>query len=191
MIFLALGLLLLLGIHSVRIFAEDWRGAQRARLGEMRWKAIYSLLSLAGLGLVIWGFGLARAEPTILWLPPTWTRHLAAALMLPVFILLVAAYVPGTRLKAVVGHPMMAAIQIWALAHLLANGTLAHVLLFGSFLIWGLAGFAAARRRDRAAGTRYPALGAGRDVLAVGIGVVAWALFAGFGHEWLIGTKPF
>jgi uncharacterized membrane protein len=191
MMFLVLGLLVFLSTHSLRIFAEGWRGAQIERLGEKRWKALFSLLSLAGLGLIVWGFGLARNEPTILWLPPTWTRHLAATLTLLTFILLVAAYVPGTKIKAAIGHPMMAAVGVWALAHLLANGRLAHVLLFGSFLVWALAGFVAARGRDRAAGTRYPAVGIGRDLQAVAIGVVAWALFARFGHEWLIGVKPF
>jgi uncharacterized membrane protein len=191
MILLAAGLLILLGAHSVRIVAEDWRNAQIQRLGEQRWKMLHSLVSLAGLGLVVWGFGLARTDPLVLWLPPTWTRHLAAPLTLAAFILLFAAYVPGTRLKAAIGHPMMLGMQAWALAHLLANGRLADVLLFGAFLVWAVAGFVAARGRDRAAGTRYPAIGLGRDALAAAIGFVAWALFAGFGHAWLIGVRPF
>ncbi len=191
MIVLGLGLLLFLGTHSVRIHAEAWRAAQLERLGEKRWKGLYSLLSLAGFGLIVWGFGLARSEPILLWAPPTWTRHLAAVLTLPAFILLAAAYVPGTRLKAAVGHPMMLGTQVWALAHLAANGALAHALLFGTFLIWAVAGFVTARRRDRAAGTRYPAIGVGRDALAAGTGFIAWILFAAFGHQWLIGTMPF
>src|SRR6266581_1684913 len=149
MIVLALGLLLFLGTHSVRIHAEAWRAAQLERLGEKRWKGLYSLLSLAGFGLIVWGFGLARSEPILLWAPPTWTRHLAAVLTLPAFILLAAAYVPGTRLKAAVGHPMMLGTQVWALAHLAANGALAHALLFGTFLIWAVAGFVAAPRPCR------------------------------------------
>jgi uncharacterized membrane protein len=191
MIFLILGLLLFLGSHSIRIFADGWRTAQLERLGEKPWKGIVTLVALLGFGLIIWGFGLARTAPVVLWTPPTWTRHLAALLMLLSFILLIAAQVPGNRIKAIVGHPMVASVKVWALAHLLANGTLAHAVLFGAFLIWSVADFMASRRRDRIAGTTYPALGIGRDLMVVGIGVVAWGLFAAFGHAWLIGVKPF
>jgi uncharacterized membrane protein len=191
MIFLILGLLLFLGSHSIRIFADGWRTTQLERLGEKPWKGIVTLVALLGFGLIIWGFGLARTAPVVLWTPPVWTRHLSALLMLLSFILLIAAQVPGNRIKALVGHPMVASVKVWALAHLLANGTLAHAVLFGAFLIWSVADFTASRRRDRLAGTTYPALGIGRDILVVGIGVVAWGLFAGFGHAWLIGVKPF
>jgi uncharacterized membrane protein len=191
MIILISGLFLFLGVHSIRIFADDWRLAQIKRMGAMPWKGIYSILSAAGFLLIIWGFGLARSTPLILWTPPTWTRHLAAALMLLAFLFLVAAYVPGNRLKAMVGHPMLIATKTWAVAHLLANGTLADAILFGSFLIWGIADFAVSRRRDRAAGVSYPAIGIGRDGLVIGIALVAFILFARYGHEWLIGVRPF
>lgn len=188
---LAIGLLLFLGTHSIRIVADDWRSDQRRRLGELRWKGLYSLVSLAGFAMIVWGFGLARPAPVVLWTPPVWSRHLAAALTLPAFILLAAAYVPGNRIKAKIGHPMLAAVKTWALAHLIANGTAADVLLFGAFLIWAIADFIVSRRRDRAAGTTYPALGMGRDILTIAAGAVAWILFARFGHEWLIGVRPF
>ena len=191
MSFLILGLIVFLGAHSVRIFAGDWRDAQLARLGQARWKGLYALVSLAGFGLLLYGFGLARAEPVALWLPPHWTRHLTALLTLPAFILLVAAYVPGSHIKAVVGHPMVAGVKIWALAHLLANGTLAAVTLFGAFLAWAILDFAWSRRRDRAVGRTYPVLGWSRDAMAIVIGLVAWALFALYGHLWLIGVRPF
>ncbi len=191
MSFLVLGLLLFLGAHSIRIFADGWRTAQLERLGEKPWKGIVTVVSLLGFGLLIWGFGLARATPVVLWAPPTWTRHLAALLMLLSFILLVAAQIPGNRIKSVIGHPMVASVKVWALSHLLANGTLAHVVLFGAFLLWSVANFAASRRRDRPAGTTYPRLGIGRDLLVVGVGVVVWGLFAAYGHQWLIGVKPF
>jgi uncharacterized membrane protein len=123
--------------------------------------------------------------------PPVWTRHPAALLVLIAFILLVAAYLPGTRIKAAVGHPMVLAVKVWALAHLLANGTLNDIVLFGSFLAWAVLAFTAARRRDRAAGVTYPALGGNRDLAAVVLGAVAWALFARFAHLWLIGVSPF
>ena len=191
MSFLILGLIVFLGAHSVRIFAGDWRDAQLARLGQARWKGLYALVSLAGFGLLLYGFGLARAEPVALWLPPHWTRHLTALLTLPAFILLVAAYVPGSHIKAVVGHPMVAGVKIWALAHLLANGKLAAVTLFGAFLAWAILDFAWSRRRDRAVGRTYPVLGWSRDAMAIVIGLVAWALFALYGHLWLIGVRPF
>ncbi|MFA6311710.1 MAG: NnrU family protein [Sterolibacterium sp.] len=185
------GLLIFLGVHSVRIFAADWRTGQLARLGEARWKALYSLASALGLGLIVWGVGLTRADPLMVWLPPRGMRHAAALLTLPAFILLVAAYVPANRIKRAVGQPMAAAVALWALAHLLSNGRLSDVWLFGGFLAWSLLSFDAAQRRDRAAGVVHVAGSFARDVLTVIIGVVAWAVFAGFLHTWLIGLRPY
>lgn len=191
MTLLLLGLLLFLGTHSIRIVADGWRAAQVDRLGLNRWKGLYSLVSALGLGLVVWGYGLARAEPVALWTPPGWTRHLAALLTLPAFILIAAAYVPGSRIKAAIGHPMVAGVKVWAIAHLLSNGNLADALLFGAFLLWAVVDFRSARRRDRAAGVRYRPGSAARDGLAVAAGTGAWALFAGFLHLWLIGVRPY
>ena len=191
MSYLVLGLLLFLGIHSIRIVADGWRMARVARLGENRWKGLYSLASALGLGLVVWGYGLSRAEPVVLWVPPGWTRHLAALLTLPAFILIAAAYVPGSRIKAAVGHPMVAGVKVWAIAHLLSNGNLADVLLFGAFLLWAVADFRSARQRDRAAGVSYRPGPAARDGLVVAAGTGVWALFAGFAHLWLIGVRPY
>ena len=191
MTFLILGLAIFLGAHSVRILAGDWRAAQIARLGENGWKGVYSLVSATGLGLITWGYGLARAETPVLWSPPTALRHLAAGLVLPAFILVVAAYLPGTRIKAKIGHPMVAGVKLWALAHLMANGSLADMTLFGAFLAWAVADFVSARRRDRAVSRSYPVLGGSRDAIAIGIGFGAWVLFAFHGHAWLIGVQPF
>lgn len=188
---LILGLLLFLGAHSVRIFADGWRSRQLARLGEGKWKGLYSVVSAIGFVLIIWGYGLARADPVLLWSPPLWTRHVAALLTVPAFMLLAAAYVPGTRIKARLGHPMVAGVKLWAFAHLLANGTLPAVVLFGAFLVWAVADFASARRRDRRAGTVYPPGSLVRDALAVVAGLVAWAAFAFLLHGWLIGVRPF
>src|SRR5438093_8402954 len=157
MTILILGLLLFLGVHSVRMVADGWRSRQIARLGEHLWKGAYSLLSVLGFGLIVWGVGLSRAQPVVLWEPALGMRHLTALLTIPAFILLAATYVPGSRIKAIVGHPMMLGISIWALAHLLSNGSLTDVLLFGAFLIWSVLGFRAARGRDRAAGVVYRA----------------------------------
>jgi uncharacterized membrane protein len=191
MTLLILGLALFLGAHSVRILASGWRDAQIARLGEQRWKGAYSLLSALGLGLIVWGYGMARADPVVLWMPPPWTRHLAALLTLPVFVLLVAAYLPGSHIKARIGHPMVAGVKLWALAHLLANGNLGDVVLFGAFLAWAIADFISARRRDRRAGQTYPVCCWTRDATVAAIGLLAWALFALYGHVWLIGVRPF
>lgn len=191
MTLLVTGLVIFLGSHSVRIFADDWRGARLAAMGEGKWKAIYSVVSIVGFVLIVVGYGQARLDPTVLYMPPVWTRHLAALLTLPAFVLLVAAYVKGTRIKAKVGHPMVAGVKIWAFAHLIANGMLADVVLFGAFLAWAVADYLAARRRDRVAGTVYAVGPWSRDVIAVVIGVVAWVAFALWLHAPLIGVRPF
>ena len=191
MIYLILGLLVFLGVHSTRIVAEDWRTAQVKRLGEGAWKGIYSLLSLAGFGLIIWGFGLARHDPVVLWMPPVAMRHVAALLTLIAFVLLAAAYVPRNAIKARVHHPMVLAVKVWAFAHLLANGKLADLLLFGAFLAWAVVCYIAARKRDRAAGTQYPAGTAGGTAATVVAGIAAWAAFTFWLHGALIGVRPF
>jgi uncharacterized membrane protein len=191
MTLLILGLMLFLGPHSVRIFAEGWRGQRIATMGLMPWKGIYSVVSIVGFVLIVWGYGAARVDPVVLYTPPLWTRHVAALLTVPAFILLVAAYVPGTRIKRAVGHPMVAGVKIWAFAHLLANGTLADVVLFGAFLAWAVADYVAARRRDRAAGVVYVVGPVTRDVTAVVVGLLAWAAFAFWLHGALIGVRPF
>lgn len=188
---LIVGLLIFLGAHSVRIFAEDWRTRQLARLGEARWKGLCSLASALGLGLIVWGVSLARMAPLMVWQPPAGMRHAAALLTLPAFILLVAAYVQGNRIKRAVGQPMAAAVALWAVAHLLSNGRLSDVWLFGGFLAWSLLAYDAAQRRDRAAGVVRVVGGVSRDVLTVIVGVVVWAVFAGFLHAWLIGLRPY
>jgi len=190
MTLLILGLLLFLGAHSVRIFADAWRSRQIARIGPGPWKGVYSATSAIGLVLIVWGYGLARAEPVLVWSPPLAMRHLAALLTVPAFILLAAAYVPANRIKAKLGHPMVAGVKLWAFAHLLANGTLAGIVLFGAFLVWAVADFASARRRDRRNGTSYPAGSPARDAVAIGVGLAAWAAFAFLLHGWLIGVRP-
>lgn len=191
MTLLILGLLIFIGTHSIRLVADDWRTVQLARFGERRWKGLFSLLALAGVVLIVVGYGQARAAPVDLWNPPLWTRHLAALLTLPVFVLVAAAYLPGTHIKAALGHPMLAGTKLWALAHLIANGRLADLLLFGGFLAWSVAAFIVARRRDRLAGIRHPATDWSRDLLAFGVGLLIWAGFVKFAHVWLIGVEPF
>lgn len=193
MTMLIAGLFLFLGVHSVRIFAEDWRQRQLARSGVAAWKIVYSLLSLAGFVLIVWGYAQARADPSgiTLWNPPLWTRHVASLLTLPAFVLIAAAYVPGTRIKAAIGHPMIVGVKLWALAHLLANGRLADLALFGAFLAWAVFDFRAARARDRATGVRRAAAGVSRDLIATAVGLALWAAFAFHLHALLIGVRPF
>lgn len=190
MTYLILGLLIFLGVHSVRIVAPGWRTQMRARIGEMPWKGLYSLASLLGLGLIVWGFGLARQQPVQLWSVPAAMRHAASLLTLISFVLLAATYVPGNRIKARLHHPMVLGVQVWALAHLLANGNVAHLVLFGSFLLWAILDFGAARRRDRAAGTLYPRGTGGATGITVATGLVAWFVFALWLHGLLIGVRP-
>lgn len=191
MLTLVAGLVLFLGAHSVRVFAEGWRGRTIARLGEKPWKGAYSLVSLAGFVLVVVGYGLARQNPVVLWNPPPVAlRHVASLLTLVAFVLLVAAYVPGNQLKAKLHHPMVLGVKAWALAHLLSNNTLADVVLFGSFLAWAVLDYRAARRRDRALATVQPAGTASRTAIAVVVGGVAWAVFAFWAHRALIGVSP-
>jgi uncharacterized membrane protein len=191
MTLLLAGLALFLGIHSVRIFADDWRTARIAQMGPLGWKGLYSVISLVGFVLIVYGYGMSRQSPVDLWMPPVWTRHLAALLTLPVFILFAAAYVPGTRIKEKLKHPMILGVKTWAIAHLLSNGRLGDVVLFGAFLLWAILDFRAARQRDRAQGTTYAAGGTVRDIIVVVIGLVAWAAFALYLHGPLIGVRPF
>ena len=185
-----LGLLIFLGVHSLRIFADDWRSRQLARLGEMRWKGLYALVSLIGFGLLCWGFGLARLQPVVVYVPPLFLRHLNALFTLLAFVLVVAAYVPRNHFKAKFGHPMLLGVKAWAFGHLLATGMLRDVVLFGAFLLWAVVMFIVSRRRDRRAGTTYPAGTLTGDVIVVVVGVVGWIVFAFWLHLWLIGVKP-
>ena len=190
MSYLVLGLVLFLGVHSVRIVADGWRTQMRARMGELPWKGLYSLASILGLALIVWGYGLARQQPVVLWNPPVGMRHAASLLTLNAFVLLAAAYVPRNALKARLHHPMVLGVKVWALAHLLSNGNLADVVLFGGFLLWAVLDFRAARQRDRAQGMVYaPGTAAGTGI-AVVVGAAAWAGFAFWAHAWLIGVAP-
>ena len=190
MTLLVLGLILFLGAHSVRIFADDWRTAQIARRGAGAWKGLYTVVSIVGFGLIVWGYGQARTQPVVLWTPQLWARHLAVLLMLVSFILLVAAYVPRNGIKSRLHHPMVLSVKVWAFAHLLANHTLADLLLFGSFLVWAVLDFRSARQRDRAAGTVYPPGTLRGTLIAVVAGTLLWALFAFWAHAWLFGVRP-
>lgn len=190
MALLIFGLVIFLGVHSIRVFASDWRRRQITRLGEGPWKGLYALTSLIGLVLIVVGFGAARMSPVLLYVPPAWLRHLNGVFTLIAFILVAAAYVPGNHFKQRIGHPMLAGVKAWALGHLLSIGMLRDVVLFGAFLAWAILDFVASRRRDRAAGAVYPAGTLSGDILTVVAGVIAWALVAFWLHQLLIGVNP-
>ena len=187
---LILGLVVFLGVHSTRIVSDEWRNAMVARLGLNRWKGIHSAISITGFVFIVWGYGLARMGAAPLWSPPAWTAHLAALLIVPAFVLLAAAYVPRNQIQAAVHHPMVLGVQLWALAHLLANGTRSAALLFGAFLVWAFLSFIAARRRDRAEGRSHPPGTPAMTLVAVAVGVGLWAAFAFWLHELWIGVAP-
>ena len=185
MTLLIVGLLLFFGIHSVAMLAPQLRAAGVARLGEFGWKGLYSLIAAVGLVLMVIGYGEARFDPSWLYISPGWTRHLMMALMLPVFILLLAAYLPG-RIQATLKHPMLDATLLWALAHLLVNGAVHDLLLFGSFFGWALAERITIKRRPA---RPVPALPGSpfNDVIAVVVGLILYAVVALGGHQLLSG----
>ena len=188
MISLILGLIIFFGTHSISIVNRRWRDQRLLRLGEPAWKGLYSLVSLLGFGLICYGYGAARLAPLILYTPPLWLQHVAFALMLPVFPLMLAVYLPG-RLKAAARHPLLLATKLWASAHLLANGTLADVLLFGSFLLWAVADRMAVRGRGESPLLLGPTA-MRNDVWAIGLGLLVYGIFIGWLHRLLIGVSP-
>lgn len=190
MTLLVLGLVVFLGVHSMRVFAEGTRTALVQRLGANGYKGLYSLLSLAGFVMIVVGYGAARQDPVALWAPMLWARHLASLLVLISLILLVASYVPRNGIKARLHHPMVLGVKTWAFAHLLANHLLSDLLLFGGFLVWAALSYRAARARDRAAGTVYPPGTLAGTVVAVVLGAAAWAFFAFYAHLAWFGVAP-
>ena len=189
MILLLLGLVLFLGIHSVSIVAPRWRDAQAAR-SPGAWKGVYSVVAAIGLALVVVGYGVARQTPVVLWVPPVWSRHLALLLMVPAFVLLLATYLPG-HISTATKHPMLLAVKIWAAAHLLANGTLADLVLFGGFLAWAVIDRISVKRR--AGGASGPPARPAKpmnDAIAIAGGLAVWALFVFGLHRWLFRVAP-
>lgn len=188
MILLVAGLIVFFAVHSISIVNPGWRDRVAAGIGEWTWKAAYSAVALAGLLMIIWGYGQARLDPVWLYTPPIWLRHLSLLLLIFAFPLLLATYLPG-RIQAVTKHPMLVATKLWALAHLLANGTLADVLLFGSFLAWAVVDRISLKRRTpgwvpSAPPSRF------NDAIAVGGGLVLYAVFLMGLHAWLFGVSP-
>ncbi|GAB5511462.1 MAG: NnrU family protein [Hyphomicrobiales bacterium] len=186
------GLLVFLGIHSVRIFAPNVRsrliaGFGGGQKGETLWKVAYSIIALLSLIWLVSGYNAAKSALGFVWLPPTWMAHITLLLMLPALILLVAAYIPS-KIKALARHPMLLSVKIWAFAHLLANGMGVHLMLFGGFLIWAVLDRISVKKR----GEPDPVAPKGwvGDVIAVLLGTGAWVVLLLWGHQWLFGVAP-
>jgi uncharacterized membrane protein len=191
MIWLIVGLVLFLGIHSVRIVAPEFRQTQIDARGLAAWKGIYSVVAIAGSVILVWGYGLARQDPIVFWLAPAWMSHVVAVLMIMSMILLVASQVPAGRIKAAVKHPMLLGVKIWALAHLLVNGDLASLLLFGGFLVWAIIDRISEKKRLQAGLTRNPVAGPLKwDIISIVGGLVFYLLFLIWLHRLLIGVPP-
>lgn len=183
---LLLGLVIFFGVHSVSIVSDPWRDRIAEKIGEGLWKGLYALVSVAGFALIVWGYGLARLNPVVLYTPPEWLRHFAMVLLVPVFPLLFAAYLPG-RIKSATKHPMLAATKLWAVAHLLANGTLAALLLFGAVLVWAVLDRISMKHRAQRPVPSLPSAGA-NDIIAVVGGLALYVAFVFGLHGWLIGV---
>jgi uncharacterized membrane protein len=187
MIELIAGLVIFFAVHSVSIFNESWRDRMVAQLGERTWQGLYSLLAIAGFVLMVRGYGIARLDPLVLYSPPLWLRHVAMLVLVPVFPLLLATYLPG-RIQTAARHPMLIATKLWAFAHLLANGMLADVLLFGGFLAWAVADRISMKRRIQRPVPGVPPAKL-NDIVAVLLGLVLYAVFVFWLHGWLIGVS--
>jgi uncharacterized membrane protein len=181
------GLVLFLGAHSFTT-RRDLRARLIASTGEGSYKMLYSLASLAGLVLIVWGFAQYRATGWIdVWSPPRALKHLNLALMLPAVIFVVAAYIRGTiyvKLK----HPMLAGVKLWAFGHLLANGDLGGIILFGSFLGWAVYDRISLKRRSDPGSPPIPVGGITNDLIAVAVGFVAYLALAFVFHPVVIGV---
>jgi len=187
---LVVGLVIFLGLHSTRIVAEGGRAKAIRQLGEGPWKGVYSLLSLIGLVLIIWGFAQARWTADRLWSPPVWTRHTTILLML-ISLILIGAYIfKKSHIAVAAHHPMVWGVAIWAAGHLLANGSTADLLLFGAFLVWAVADLVSSYGRDRRNAVVYPAASWGATAGAIVAGFVLWAALVGGLHFWLFGVSP-
>lgn len=186
---LIIGLIIFLGSHSCRIFAEPWRNQMIDRLGEVKWKGLYTIVSLIGLVIVVIGYGQARQNPIVIWQPPIYLMHIAILLNLVAFIFLAASFSANNAIRLKLKHPMILGVKVWALAHLLANGTLADLILFGSFLLWSVLDFRSARKRPILLPEKA-VVSTKATIIVIVSGIVVWAAFVFGLHQYLIGVSP-
>ncbi|MBI3700742.1 MAG: NnrU family protein [Afipia sp.] len=182
------GLVLFLGIHTLTTMRSA-RARVIARLGEGGYKILYTIVSIVGIALIAWGFSLYRQFEWInIWFPPAWTRHLALGLMLPAVILFVASYIRG-RIFTALKHPMLAAVKLWAVLHLIANGDLGSIVLFGSVLAWAVYDRISLKHRSDPGAPPIPVGGVTNDLIAVGVGVVVYVAIVFAFHPLIIGVS--
>ena len=192
MLLLTTGLVLFLGVHSSRIIAPELLYSILESRGELAYKVVYSAISLAGIVALVIGYGQTRMEPVFIWAPPVSMVLVTALLSLIAFVLVAAAYVPGNRIKAAVGQPITAGVKVWAFSHLLVNGRLGDIVLFGAFLVRAVLSYVTSRKADRAAKLVYEnAQSIARDAITVAVGFGGWLISAMWAHVQLIGVSPF
>ena len=189
MIIFIIGIIVFLGSHSVRIFADPWRTRMIHQLGEKKWKGLYALFSLIGFILLIIGYSQAKQNTIIIWQPPIFMTHLAVLLNLFTFILLASSAPNNNAIRLKLKHPMILGVKVWALAHLLANGSLIDLILFGSFLIWAVLDFRSARNRPNSS-NETPVISLKATLIAIFFGIAVWLAFIFGLHQWLIGVAP-
>lgn len=187
MIILLLGLILFFTLHSLTIFAPRWREKKRQRWGRNTLRWIYTLGSLLTVGLIGWGYSLARVTPIVIYLPPVWAKPTTDWLMLAVFPLIYATFLP-CRIRSVLKYPDLVAIKLWALAHLLSNGMLADVFLFGSFMAWAVVNRISLKRRVRIIPSGVPS--EFNDLVAIIAGLMTYLLTLFYLHYQVIGVVP-
>ena len=188
MFLLLLGLIIFFAVHSISIVNEPWRNAMLERMGPAGWRLAYSVVALIGLVLIVYGYGLARQQPLLVYMPTLWMHRIAVVLLIPVTILLLATYLPG-RISAAAKHPMLLAIKLWALAHLLANGMVSDLFLFGSFLVWAVIGrISMKRRQPRSISLLEPSTR--NDVIAIVGGLLLYGFIVLWLHGVLFGVAP-
>ncbi len=182
------GLIIFFATHSISIVNVEWRNNMVVKVGEGAWRGLYSIAAILGFGLMIWGYGQIRYDSSVLYTSPIWLQHISIFLLVPVFPLLIATYFPG-RIKAAVKHPMLLAVKIWAFAHLLANGELISVVLFGSFLCWAVVDRISLKNRPQRPIPEAPPAGY-NDIIAIAAGGGLYVAFLYWLHEFLFGVAP-
>lgn len=184
---LIIGLVLFFTLHSLSIFAPQWRERMRARVGRIVWILLYSLGSVISIGLIGWGYALSRYSPVLVYVSPGWMHHVTQTLMVAVFPLIFATLMP-CRIRTALKYPDLVAIKLWAFAHLLANGMLADVVLFGSFLVWAIVNRISLKHRVRKLPSGVPSVF--NDFVAIICGLVAYMAIVGYLHYKIIGVAP-
>jgi uncharacterized membrane protein len=184
-----IGLIIFLGSHSCRIFAEPWRNHMIDRLGEVKWKGLYTIISLVGFIIMVIGYGQARQDTLVLWQPNPFLIYIALALNLIAFMFLASSSPSNNAIRLKLKHPMILGVKVWALAHLLSNGTSVNLILFGAFLIWAVLDFRSARKRP-ALMPQQAEISTKATLIAIASGVILWAVFVFGLHQYLIGVSP-